>query len=48
MADTVIEVEHLDAGYVGVPVLHDVNFSVSRGEVFALLGGSGGGQATVV
>ena len=44
----VIEVEHLDAGYVGVPVLYDVNFSVSRGEVFALLGGSGCGKSTIM
>ena len=41
MDDAVIKVEHLEAGYPGVTVLHDVNFSVKRGEVFALLGGSG-------
>ena len=48
MAESVIEVEHLDAGYPGVTVLHDVNFSVSRGEVFALLGGSGCGKSTIM
>ena len=45
---TVIEVEHLDAGYPGVTVLHDVNFTVARGEVFALLGGSGCGKSTIM
>ena len=48
MDESVIEVEHLDAGYAGVPVLHDVSFSVSRGEVFALLGGSGCGKSTIM
>ena len=48
MAESVIEVEHLDAGYTGVTVLHDVNFSVARGEVFALLGGSGCGKSTIM
>ncbi len=48
MDESVIKVEHLDAGYAGVPVLHDVSFSVSRGEVFALLGGSGCGKSTIM
>ena len=44
----IIEVEHLDAGYPGVTVLRDVNLSVARGEVFALLGGSGCGKSTMM
>ena len=44
----IISVEHLDAGYPGVTVLSDVNFTVSRGEVFALLGGSGCGKSTIM
>lgn len=44
----IISVEHLDAGYPGVTVLNDVNFTVSRGEVFALLGGSGCGKSTIM
>ena len=47
-ADSIISVEHLDAGYPGVTVLSDVNFTVSRGEVFALLGGSGCGKSTIM
>jgi len=46
--DSIITVEHLDAGYPGVKVLQDVNFSVRRGEVFALLGGSGCGKSTMM
>ena len=44
----IIEVEHLDAGYPGVKVLEDVNFTVEKGEVFALLGGSGCGKSTIM
>ena len=35
--ENIIEVEHLDAGYPGVKVLEDVNFTVAKGEVFARL-----------
>ena len=48
MTDNIIEVAHLDAGYPGVKVLEDVNFSIARGEVFALLGGSGCGKSTMM
>ena len=46
--DPIIEVEHVDAGYPGVTVLKDVNFTVTRGEVFVLLGGSGCGKSTIM
>ena len=46
--DVAIEVSHLTAGYPGVRVLEDVSFSVKRGEIFALLGGSGCGKSTIM
>lgn len=46
--ETVIEVSHLDAGYADTVILKDVNFSVNRGEVFVLLGGSGCGKSTML
>ena len=47
-SEAIIEVEHVDAGYPGVTVLKDVNFTVRRGEVFVLLGGSGCGKSTIM
>ena len=46
--DSIIELEHVDAGYPGAVILHDVTFSVRRGEVFILLGGSGCGKTTIM
>ena len=48
MSDSVIELEHVDAGYPGAVILHDVTFEVKRGEIFILLGGSGCGKSTVM
>ena len=46
--ENVIELEHVDAGYPGAVILKDVSFSVARGEVFVLLGGSGCGKTTIM
>jgi ABC-2 type transport system ATP-binding protein len=43
-----IEVRSLVKGYKGVPVLHDVSFTVGRGTVFALLGANGSGKTTTI
>jgi branched-chain amino acid transport system ATP-binding protein len=43
-----LEVEHLDAGYGLAHVLHDVSFSVARGEILALLGRNGVGKTTTL
>lgn len=48
MQENIIELEHVDAGYPGVTILKDVSFSVKRGEVFILLGGSGCGKSTIM
>jgi phospholipid/cholesterol/gamma-HCH transport system ATP-binding protein len=44
----VIELEHVDAGYPGVKILENVSFTVSKGEIFVLLGGSGCGKSTIM
>jgi ABC-2 type transport system ATP-binding protein len=43
-----IEVRNLVKGYKGVPVLHDVSFTVGQGTVFALLGANGSGKTTTI
>ena len=48
MSDSIITLEHVDAGYPGAVILHDVSFEVARGEVFILLGGSGCGKSTIL
>ena len=47
-ATNTIEVRNLQKGYKGVPVLHDVSFTVERGKVFALLGANGSGKTTTI
>ncbi|MBP5284574.1 MAG: ATP-binding cassette domain-containing protein [Kiritimatiellae bacterium] len=44
----IIELSHVDAGYGRQVVLRDLNFSVRRGEIFVMLGGSGCGKSTVL
>jgi ABC-2 type transport system ATP-binding protein len=47
-ATNTIEVRNLQKGYKGVPVLHDVSFTVEPGTVFALLGANGSGKTTTI
>jgi phospholipid/cholesterol/gamma-HCH transport system ATP-binding protein len=46
--DPIIRVEDFTAGYDGNVLMHDVNFTVARGEVFVILGGSGSGKSTLL
>ena len=48
MSEPIIELEHVDAGYPGALILHDVSFDVKKGEIFILLGGSGCGKSTIM
>ena len=48
MADPIIELKGVDAGYGREVILKDVTFSVDRGEIFILLGGSGCGKSTIM
>jgi branched-chain amino acid transport system ATP-binding protein len=43
-----IEAKGVDAGYAGVPAIHDLNLSVSPGEIVALLGANGAGKSTTL
>jgi phospholipid/cholesterol/gamma-HCH transport system ATP-binding protein len=46
--EIIIRVEDVFAGYDGVAILEHINFQVRRGEVFGILGGSGGGKSTLM
>ncbi|WP_410970220.1 ATP-binding cassette domain-containing protein, partial [Salmonella sp. SAL4458] len=48
MADPIIRVEGVTAGYDGRTILENVTFDVQRGEVFVILGGSGCGKSTLL
>ena len=43
-----ITVESLECGYGGKAVLREVSFTVARGEVFFIIGGSGCGKTTLL
>ncbi|WP_314504635.1 ABC transporter ATP-binding protein [uncultured Microbacterium sp.] len=43
-----LEVIDLAAGYNGLPVVRDVNITVSGGEIVALLGANGAGKTTIL
>jgi phospholipid/cholesterol/gamma-HCH transport system ATP-binding protein len=47
-SEKIIEVKDLTVGYDGLTVLKNINFSVNKGEVFAILGGSGCGKSTML
>ena len=46
--EVLIEVDHLYAGYDGTAILDDISFDIRAGEVFGILGGSGGGKSTIL
>lgn len=43
-----LKVEHLQAGYGGMPVVHDVSFEVKEGQVVGLIGSNGAGKTTAL
>jgi phospholipid/cholesterol/gamma-HCH transport system ATP-binding protein len=47
-SEKVVEVKNLYAGYSGKAILDNLNFDISRGEIFGILGGSGCGKSTVL
>ena len=48
MTEAILEVKGLCSGYGAVPVLHDVDLSVSAGTIAAVLGANGAGKTTLL
>jgi ATP-binding cassette subfamily F protein 3 len=48
VSDPILKLDHVDAGYNGKAVLHDVNLSVTRGDRIGLLGANGAGKSTLI
>ncbi len=46
--ECVVDVKNLTVGYGDIVVLQNINFSVSSGEIFVILGGSGCGKSTLL
>ena len=46
--EPIIKVEHLKKSFGKLEVLHDVDFSVSKGEVVTIIGSSGSGKSTLL
>lgn len=44
----ILETKHLQSGYQGTPVLHNISFQVEEGKIIALLGGNGAGKTTTL
>jgi phospholipid/cholesterol/gamma-HCH transport system ATP-binding protein len=43
-----VEVRGLKLSYAGREILHDITFTVGRGDIFVIMGGSGSGKSTLL
>jgi branched-chain amino acid transport system ATP-binding protein len=48
MSDVLLSVKNLSAGYGAAPVLFDIGFEVTRGEIVAFVGSNGAGKTTLL
>ena len=46
--DNVLEVENLSVEFNGIMVLEDINFSIKRGDVLAIVGPNGAGKSVLI
>ncbi len=48
MTDALLDIRGLNAGYLGIPVVHGLDLQVNAGEIVALLGPNGAGKTTTL
>lgn len=48
MSNYILDIKNLSAGYVDLPVLHNLEIYASKGEIVALLGANGAGKTTTL
>jgi len=48
MDQPILEMKGINKAFNGITVLHDVHFSIKKGEVHALMGGNGAGKSTLM
>lgn len=46
--EIILEIKNLKVGYNNTPVLHNISFSLYKGDVIALLGENGAGKTTTI
>lgn len=46
--EKILEMRHIKKEYLNIPVLNDVNLTVTKGEIHALLGENGAGKSTLM
>ena len=48
MDKPLLQLKNVSTGYGIIPVLHGINLSVHKGDIYALLGPNGGGKSTLL
>ncbi len=48
LASTLVQIDNLHFSYGNQAVLHGVNLSIARGQIYAILGGNGAGKSTLL